>query len=505
MSDKFTTAIEAEQNYARTENGAKVYETSGKTLVDMYFKSEGLRTAHENKISKSVGRAYADDKLNTLKLIFHLRDIRGGQGLRYYFRTAIKHIAILNPEVVDKNLELFAEYGRWDDLIALMNTPVEKDMLDLIDLQLNKDLIDKHPSLLAKWLPSVGTNNKESKQWLHAILNHLKMSKAEFRKTYLSPIRKKINIIETDICSKSYTGIDYSKLPSKAMLRYKPLFFKYDKERFIAYIESLKKNKETKDPNVKINAGAVYPYEIIEKLFNVYGNNEAQEYDLLNEMWNALPNYIEGSSKAIPIIDVSASMNGKPLDVALSLGIYMAERNEGIFKDKFFTFSEKPKLVTIKGETLYEKVNNICKADWNMNTNFSLVFEKILDTAIKHNLTQDDMPERIITISDMQFDDARSNYYSYDQDRNSETPYLTEAIKNKYAEHGYKLPKMIFWNVEQTPHKGNIPMIENELGVGLVAGCSPSIFKSVITGDFIQPIELIMDILNKERYDAVTI
>lgn len=494
MSQNFINAYETEQNYTYTANGAKVYKSSLNSLVDMYFKSESLRNAHQDKIIKSLGNSYADDKLLTLKLLFHLRDIRQGQGLRYYFRTAINHLAKTDSNNVRCNINLFAEYGRWDDLIALMNTPVERDMLDLIDKQLKEDINSKHPSLLAKWLPKESTKNADKKRWCSKILRHLGIDGRTYRKKYLVPLRKKLNVIERYISIKSYGEIDYSKIPSQAMMRYRHLFYKYDEARFTAYIESLKKD------DTKVNASTLYPYQISEKLRHL---NNDKDIDLMNEMWKALPNYIEGSSRAIPVIDVSGSMystsgNGpEPIDVALSLGIYMAERNEGVFKNKFFTFSSSPKLETLKGNTLYEKIKNLENEEWGFSTDFEKVFKTILNTAIKYNLTQEDLPERVICISDMHFNNAARN--SKDEDT------LMDTIKNMYEEKGYKMPKLIFWNVDQDPNSVVVPMVENENGLGLVSGCSPSIFEAVIKGDFKTPVELIMEIIDTERYEPITI
>ena len=347
----------------------------------------------------------------------------------------------------------------------------------------------KQVSLLAKWLPSVNASSIETKNFARKIAFDLGISEPEYRKT-LSSLRKYIDILESRLCKKDYT-FDYSKQPSNAMLKYRKAFLRNDNERYTKFIEDVVKG------NKKLNAGTLYPYQIVNKIKKNIFSLSDDEKKSLDATWKSLSN-IENSQNAIAVIDGSGSMYWSsqsviPADVAISLGIYFAEHNKGAFKNHFITFSMTPKLVEIKGNDIYEKVKYVSSFNECANTNIQAVFDLILDTAVKNKTPQEELPETIYIISDMEFDECARN------GQNKFTNY--ETAKQKFNKKGYALPNVVFWNVNS--RVSQVPVTMHENGTALVSGATPQIFDMVKSGD-INPLSIMMDILNSERYSNIT-
>lgn len=507
-------------NLTTTENGAITHETSNSYVLDLFAQGSAIRNKNarnrqevnesfdKQRIFSMFDKAYAEDKLLTLKVLFYMRDVRGGQGEREIFKLLLNHLAIKEPEVVRKNLSLIAEYGRYDDLYCLFDTSLKDDVLKLFKEQLEEDLKSEYPSLLAKWLKSENTSSITSRQLARETMKGLGLSPKRYRKT-LSLLRKKLKIVERDLSSKNYDEIDYSKIPSKAAMQYRQAFLRNDEERYTEYLDKLKNG----DKSVKVNAKTLYPYEIVNKVYESYwSTNEItkETKTLMDAMWKSLPDYINGSDlNGIAVVDTSGSMEGLPMEVAISLGIYLGERNVGPYKNHFITFSHKPKLQEIIGSDIYEKVNNLSKADWGGNTNIEAVFDLILDVAIKNNMKQDDIPNKVFIISDMEFDScARSNNYKNDFWTNesfgiAEQKTLFQEITERYEKAGYKMPGLVFWNVNS--RNNNIPMTMSDSGIQLVSGCSPSIFEALLQNQFLSAYDLMLKVINTTRYSAITI
>jgi len=305
----------------------------------------------------------------------------------------------------------------------------------------------------------------------------------QYRKA-LTALRTQVKIVEQPMCSREWGSIDYSKLPSRAGFMYRKAFAKRDGDRYQSYLDSVERGE------AKINAGTIYPYEIVHKY--LYEGEKSNQ--TLNLMWEALPNYMEGEQlNGLVIADVSGSMGGNggmPMAVSISLAMYIAERNTGTWKDKFLTFSATPELQTVTGSTIAQRIRNLSNASWGMNTDLQAVFNLVLNTAIRNNLPEAEMPRKLIIVSDMQFDSCCRN--------NSVTNF--EAVRIKYAQAGYSLPELVFWNVNSS---GNVPMKMHDTGTCLVSGCSPSILKAVLTGSVITPVGVMRDAVYAERYDAV--
>ena len=480
--------LKDESNLTLTENNALTYKSSGSECLDLFAVSGALRNSDSQDITTRFMRAFAENKDLAMKILFYSRDIREGIGERKFFRVIIKWLAVNYPDSVIKNIALIPEYGRYDDLLELINTPCEKSMIELIKSQLEDDINSSTPSLLAKWLPSINASDSNTRLKARTIAKLLNMDYKTYRKT-LSALRAKINIIENNLRVKDYT-FDYEKQPSQAMLKYRKAFIRNDNERYSQFLDSVSQGK------AKLHTGTLTPYEIILPLVS-WGKARLTESErkALDATWQALEDFTNNEN-ALVVVDGSGSMyrNGgviSPASVALSLGIYFAERNKGEFANHFITFSETPQLIKIKGQDIYEKVKYCMGFDEIANTDLQKVFELILNAAVKNNVPQEQMPSSLYIISDMEFDSC------------IEEADITnfERAKKLFNEHGYNLPRVIFWNVDSRNLQQPVNM--NEQGVCLVSGVSPRIF-AMIKEHNLSPYSFMMSILDSERYKNIT-
>jgi hypothetical protein len=383
-------------------------------------------------------------------------------------------------------------------MFVLYDTALEADVLNLIKKQLDIDIKSDAPSLMGKWLKSENTSSKESRALATKTRLALGMSPKQYRKT-LSDLRRKINIVERRMSAQQWDTIAYGKLPSKAGLLYRKAFKEHDDVRYTAFLESLKTGE------VKVNSKTLYPYELIAKILNNKGRFETKAtefYPLYNAMWEQLPNYLsEDFGDAICVLDTSDSMtweqNALAMKVCISLGIYFAERNQGVYKDHVISFNTYPRFVEIKGDNFVEKVrytmSNVCTGG---STNIQAVFQLVLNGAIKYSLKQEQIPKRIIIISDMEFDRASS--------RETNTERLFDIIKKEWAQYGYQIPRLVFWNVNA--RNDQFPMHKDDAGVQFVSGCNPSIFKTLMGGgEELSAYDLMLEALNDERYSTIII
>lgn len=475
-------------NIAYTENGARAHKTTLNSLLDMFSQAGAWRTRSVNDKVQGFTKALGEDALLAMKMLFYFRDVRGGQGERKTFTDILHWLAVNHPQFVEKNIHLIAEYGRWDDLYALYDTPLEKVANQLFKDQLTKDLTSENPSVLAKWLKSENASAPETIRLAIKTRKALGMSSQKYRTT-LSGLRKRLKIVETPVSQKKYDEIEYDKIPSYAGMKYKNAFSRNDADRYVSFLQSVEKGEK------KINAGTLFPYDIVGKVMkNTIGWNKGYQNDpTLNAMWEALPNYIgDKKENSIAVVDVSGSMSGLPMQVAISLGLYMAERNKGQFHNHYITFSSMPTLQQVTGKTLCEKIWNMERTDVGYDTNVHSVFKLILNTAIKNKVPQSEMIDKIYMISDMEFNSSCI-------EGTSKT--LFQAIRDEFELAGYTMPKLCFWNVNA--RNTQFPMTMNDLGVQLVSGASPSIFTNLMTGK--EAYDLMLDVLNGERYSKVTV
>ena len=504
MEDKnknlFLTALEEEDNYTKTENFALTFRSTKSSLLDFFAMGGALRQRDEADIVRLFIKAFNEDSLLALKCLFYFRDIREGQGERRTFRTILNFLGTNYPNLVLKNFEIIPEFGRWDDLYALVDTKIERQMFEYLYNQLQADNEAEFPSLLAKWIKSENTSSANTRELARRTRKAFGMSHKEYR-VILSFLRSKLNIVERQMCAKQWKEIDYSKIPSKAGLIYNKAFRKHDEEGYQKFLDEVKEGK------TKINVSTLYPYDILRKVVN--DPQSVEECDL---MWKNQKNWIEGSEeKTLVVCDTSGSMfpgftvrkSVDPIYVAVSLAMYFGERNKGVFRDKFITFSENPRLQSIVRGNIFEKWASLSKADWDGNTNLQKVFDLILYTARKHKVPQYEMPDKIYIISDMEFDrccifeEGYGNRYGRHSDITN-----FEGIKRLYEKAGYKLPALVFWNVES--RHDNVPIKKDERGVILCSGSSPSTFKHLMKSiDDLTPFNLMLDVLNSPRYDSV--
>ncbi len=481
------TNLKNELNMTTTENGARTYASSTSDCLDLFATIGALRRESEEEIITRFMRAFAENRDLAVKTLFFARDVRGGLGERKVFRVILRWLAHNAADTVCKNLSYIGEYGRFDDLLVLMDTPCEKAMLALIRQQLREDIHAMNDggdvSLLAKWLPSVNTSNADAVKTAKKIARFLEMDDRTYRKM-LSRLRAHIRILENNLRERDYT-FDYAKQPSKAMLKYRKAFLRNDNERYTDFLGRVRSGEAT------MHTGTLMPYELITPFF---GNGVSdEERAAIDTTWNQLEDFTNGEN-ALAVIDGSGSMYGwgdpKPAAVALSLGLYFAERNRGAFHNHFITFSERPQMVEVKGADLLEKMQYAASFNEVANTNIQKVFEVVLETAVKHNVPQEELPSTLYIISDMEFD-----YCTYDASLTN-----FEYAKRLYAQHGYTLPQVVFWNVASRNRQQ--PVTKNEQGVALVSGCTPRLFSMVAAGHY-SPYDRMLEILGSERYAPI--
>ena len=461
------------QNVTLTDNGMVTNPTSLNKCVDLFFSIGSMRGKSKDKVVNLFNQAYNENPLVASKILFWVRDVRSGAGERQTFRDVISFLTTNSPQTVRKNIGLIPEFGRWDDVLVLLGTELEDDMFSLI-----KTALSNGDGLCAKWMPRKGV-----------VANKLRKLFRTTPKQYRKMLVGLTNVVESKMCAKDWEKIDYSKLPSLASSRYQKSFNKNDNERYNEYKKSLQ------DGTAKVNAGAVYPYDIV-KSMSMGGDNIVSE-----KQWESLPNWMEGSvERILPVVDVSGSMGvqvgGNPnlscMDVAVSLGMYISERNEGSFKDAFITFSSNPQLQYLTG-TLSERLLQLRRADWGMSTDLEAVFNLILHQAKMNNVSEGNMPTKILILSDMQFNQAtrRDNLGAQ------------SMIESMYEELGYTKPDIIYWNLNAKG--GNFPVEFDKNGTALVSGFSPSILKSLLGGKNMTPESIMMDTVNDDRYSVVTV
>ncbi len=497
--DKLKETLDKEFNESTTENGALGFATTYNPLLDLNFNVASFRKENEYNVEKAFARAYYHDKVLTIKWLFFAGDVRQGLGERRLFRIGLSFLAEAEPDVCARLIPLVAEYTRFDNLLVLLDTKAKQFVVDYIKKELDKDLNNyqqnKPVSLLAKWLPSVNATSVETKRLARILIDGLKVNEEWYRKT-LSTLRENLNVVECKMSANEWQKVDYEKVPSKANILYADAFLLHDKKRRKQYLNRLEKGEAT------VNAGVLFPHDVVHK----YSNQQlyyfkTKPFDaFLEQLWKALPDFVNGASDTICVMDGSGSMTrcvGKTslsfLEIACSLSIYFAEKCTGQFKDKFITFSETPQLIDFSNcETLHDKIGKVTSYTEVANTNIEAVFDLILATAVAQKMKQSDIPKTVLILSDMEFDDCTTNSDGYSVDKK-----LFEVIASKYNYYGYKLPKLVFWNLGSRTK--TIPVKQNDLGVALVSGYSATLCKMVLSNK-IDPWEILLEEINSERY-----
>lgn len=463
--NSFVNAVNTVQVEKRTTNGMKTFDSSKNSLVDLFF---AIGASRGKDLSKEFVKAFKEDETLALRLLMWARDVRGGAGEREVVRKILVSLEKNYPDALDRLLPHLAEFGRWDDLLIFQTKAFKAKAFTMIG-----DALRARNGLAAKWMPRQGALAAEIRTFFGMSPKFYRKSLVELSKT-----------VEQDMCANNWTNINYSHVPSLAAARYQKAFKKHDPAGYEAYASKLASG------DAKVNAAAVYPYDVIKS--RRFGGNDK----VIQAQWDALPNYI-GSELVLPVCDVSGSMscpvggnaNLTCMDVSVSLGLYLADKNTGPFKDMFLTFSEKPKLQVLKGNLL-DKLNQLERAEWGMSTNLHAAFQCILDYAVKGKVDASDMPRYVLVMSDMEFNRCAS----FDDS-------AMQMIERKYKDAGYEVPNIVFWNLNA--RSGNTPVKYDKKGTALVSGFSPSIMTSILKAESLDPYSVMLQTLNSPRYSVI--
>tara|TARA_R110000851_G_scaffold230898_8_gene383730 strand:+ start:327 stop:1742 length:1416 start_codon:yes stop_codon:yes gene_type:complete len=456
---------------ARTANGMATFESSLSACVDLFF---NIGASRGRDVRSQFERAFAQDPEIALKILLWVRDVRGGAGERQLFRDLLVNLEEFHFPLLKNILDKVPELGRWDDLLVLKTTAGRQIAFNII-----QEALRDGNGLAAKWMPRKGPNSV-------LLRKHMAMSPKQYRKTLVGLTA----VVETQMCAKEWEEINFSHVPSVASSRYMTAFHRNAPVAYTAYKEALTKN----DGTAKVNAGAVYPYDIL-KLLKQWSWHDKHDRQLpvIKAQWEALPNYI-GDDLVLPMVDVSGSM-GCPvggggsltcMDIALSLGLYLADKNTGPYKDMFLTFSKKSKIEVLKGDII-QKYNQLVRADWDMDTNLHAAFEEILRVATAQSLKDSDMPKYMLILSDMEFNSCVEH-----DDR------AMRMIERRFEAAGYTVPKIVFWNIRAS---GKAPVRFDQEGTALVSGFSPAIMTSILAAENFTPTGIMMETLSSPRYD----
>ena len=480
MTTTFKNASANTPTITLTENGMETYATSLNDCVDLFFTAGALRGGD---IIPLFERAWQEDRVIASKLALWLRDIRGGAGERKLYRDILNYIEVANPEFIDTFLDATPEIGRWDDLLVLKTDKAKAHAFELI-----QSALQAGDGLCAKWMPRKGDKAVELRKFLH-------WTPKQYRKTLVNLT----NVVETKMCAKDWDNIDFNRVPSLASARYQSAFKRNAPVKYAKYNAALAKN----DGSAKVNAGAVYPYDVLKPLIQSNGYNhwsranasENENTEVIKAQWEALPNYI-GDDLILPMVDVSGSMyvgaggSGTltAMDVAVSLGLYLADKNTGPYKDMFLTFSASPKIEVLGGDII-AKVSQMMDSNWGMSTNLEAAFTQILQVATKNKVAEEDMPKYLLILSDMQFDRCvKFGNHAF------------TMIQKQYEKAGYELPKIVFWNI--AARTGQSPVTFDQNGTALVSGFSPAIMKSILAAKNFNPQSIMLEALSDPRYNV---
>lgn len=507
MHNSLLDAMKEHNNYTFTENGGLTYRSTLNGLLDLFALGGSYRSRSDEDCILLFKKAFEEDEIHALRCLFYLRDVRGGQGERRFFRVVTRWMAQNMTEAMRRNLKFVPEYGRWDDLYSFVGTKLEKDAFDLIRHQLALDVQCKTPSLLAKWLKSENTSSLESRMLGTRTRRALNMTSKQYRKT-LSVLRNRINVLERLMSENKWDEIEFDKIPSRAGIIYRNAFARHDIER-----AKSEKNVQTyadfaKDTSTKVNADALYPCDVVHKALGEYNywwgpskKMTETERAMLNKYWENLHDYFNNAVfNGVAVVDTSSSMwstrgavSIAPMDVACALGMYCAEfcNPKSPWYGHYISFSRKAKLVPVEGIDFVDKVQRIRAHDLCENTNIESVFNLILSLAIQYKVQPEDMPKNVVIISDMEFDASCRMDMSY-----LET--AMDKITKAYAAAGYNAPHLVFWNVDA--RQDNIPMRDNGK-VTFVSGYSAVLFEQLLTGK--TGLDFVLDKLDSDRYKQI--
>ena len=511
MINELKANLEKENNYQLTENGAVGYKSTGSLLTDLNFRVSSMRGNGITQDDMNIFVQAMNENLEyAIKWLFFARDIRGGLGERNVFQQLYMKYVELYPNEAKATLKLIAEFGRWKDVIDIINMDPNNVLggMELVSETFHTDIKNcmegKSISLLAKWMPSINASGKARNQ-AKRFAKEFGLSYESYRKM-LSKLRAYLDVTEVKTCGNRWADIDYNKVSSNANKRYTNAFKKHDGERYLEHCT--KALDVASNPDVKMHASVLYPHEIWEKYAKVqsyWDSIQTLSVDIsLEALWENLAD-LGDCGNTMVVVDGSGSMvskcafsNVKPINISRSLGVYFAERCKGEFHNILMEFSRRPKLIDLNGcKTLRDKIVEMNKYNDCTNTDIEAVFMIILQTAVNAHMSQSDLPDRILIVSDMEFDCATS----YTSKKLYGMKSLFDELADRFAKYGYKMPKLVFWNVNSRTN--TIPMTENEMGVIMVSGYSPNIM-SMIMSNQTDPWLALKEKLDDKRYDCIS-
>ena len=463
----FVNAIANQE--ARTANGMKARKSTANASVDLFYK---IGASRGKNITGEFTAAYVENSDVALRIAQWARDVRGGAGERQIFRDLLVHLEKTDPDAALALLKKVPEVGRWDDIFVFSTPALKTAAYTMLG-----DALRAQNGLAAKWTPRKGKIAAEVRAFFG-------MTPKQYRKSLVAMT----TVVETQMCADDWDNINFSHVPSVAARNYKKAFGRHT-PLFAEYVAKLVSGDKT----VKVNANAIFPHDVLKGVINRTTLDKTTT-DHIVAQWDALPNYV-GDASIMPIVDVSGSMscpagkntNVSCMDVSISLGLYLADKNKGVFKDTFLTFSSKPQLVTLKGN-IVDKVAQMSKSDWDMSTNLHAAMDKILSVAVKGSVPASDMPAMLLILSDMQFNQCAR----YDDT-------AMQMIERKFADAGYTVPQIVFWNLNSSD---NVPVKADKSGAALVSGFSPSIMTSLLAADLEQftPEGIMLKTVMSDRY-----
>ena len=491
--------LKTEASYTRTLNGAKTHSSTGHACLDFFAVAGGMRYRRPADQIDLFDRAYIETPELAMKLLFHLRDIRGGMGERRLFRTLLRHVAFTWPESARKNVAYIAEFGRWDDVLCLLGTPACKQAEEVIKKQLAEDEAalrrreageeDAHISLLAKWLPSDNASSPRTRQTAKRLFAALKMSQRDYRRLVTS-LRARIGLTECQLTRKRPEKVNYEAVPAQAMLKYRGAFERADRRRFNEYLTGVECGEK------RIHTETLFPYEVLRPFFKGgYGSAfRPKGMKALEQLWDFLPGTV-GNVNAISVVDTSGSMYCslsllKPALISQAMGLYCAERCKGVFHNHLITFESMPHLVEIHGKTLRDKFRYIRSLPWGNSTNLEAVFDLILRTAVNSRAQQEELPRVIYIFSDMEF-----NFCMTDADKT-----VYENARERFEAFGYHMPAVVFHNVNSWQMQ--TPVRARTRGTALTSGASTHALAHKFDGN-VTPMEHMLRVLGSERYAMI--
>jgi len=464
----FVSAVANQE--ARTANGMKARKSAASACVDLFY---NIGASRGKNITGDFTAAYVENSDLALRIAQWARDVRGGAGERQLFRDILVHLEQRDPDAALALLRKVPEVGRWDDIFVFQGPVLKSAAYTMLG-----DALRAGNGLAAKWTPRKGKIAAEVRAFFG-------MTPKQYRKSLVGLTK----VVETQMCANDWDNINFSHVPSVAARQYKKAFNRHT-PAFAEYVAKL----VAKDASVKVNASAIYPHDVLKGIAHSYVKFDKTETDHVIAQWDALPNYV-GDASILPLVDVSGSMtcaagkntNVRCLDVAIGLGLYLADKNKGVFKDTFLTFSSKPQLVTLKGN-IVDKVAQMSKSDWEMSTNLHAAMDKILDVAVKGAVPAGDMPKMLLILSDMQFNQCAR----FDDS-------AMAMIERKFEAAGYSMPQIVFWNLNSSD---NVPVAADKSGAALVSGFSPSIMTSLLAADLDQftPEGIMLKTVMSDRY-----